>query len=149
MGAATVPGCPLCSCAGGLLLWQDARCRVIRATGDDAAAFPAFYRVVWQAHVAEWSDLAEADQAHCMRVLTALERAMRHHLAPTKVNLAALGNVVPHLHWHVVARYQWDSHFPAPLWAAPQRAHDALRWQALAPALLACDADIASGVFLA
>ena len=134
-----MPGCPLRSGAAAPLLWQDARC----------PAFPAFYRVVWQAHVAEWSDLAEADQAHCMRVLTALERAMRRHLTPTKINLAALGNVVPHLHWHVVARYQWDSHFPAPLWAAPQRAHDALRWQALAPALLACDADIASGVFLA
>jgi diadenosine tetraphosphate (Ap4A) HIT family hydrolase len=28
---------------------------------------------------------------------------------------------VPHLHWHVVARFQWDSHFPAPIWAQPQR----------------------------
>lgn len=143
------PGCPLCSGPGGLLLWQDDRCRVIRATGDDVAAFPAFYRVVWQAHVAEWSDLAATDQAHCMRVLTAVERALRQHLAPTKINLAALGNVVPHLHWHVVARYDWDSRFPAPLWAAALRPDDAQRWQALVPALQACDADIASGVFLA
>jgi diadenosine tetraphosphate (Ap4A) HIT family hydrolase len=46
---------------------------------------------------------------------------LRDTLAPTKVNLATLGNVVPHLHWHVIARFDWDSHFPAPVWAAPQR----------------------------
>jgi diadenosine tetraphosphate (Ap4A) HIT family hydrolase len=111
--------------------------------------FPAIYRVVWQAHVAEWSDLNEAEQLHCMRIVSAVERAMRQHLAPTKINLAALGNVVPHLHWHVVARYLWDSRFPAPLWAPAQRADEPQRLQALGPALLACDADIASGVFLA
>jgi diadenosine tetraphosphate (Ap4A) HIT family hydrolase len=35
--------------------------------------------------------------------------------------LAALGNVVPHLHWHVIARFDWDSHFPAPIWGTAQR----------------------------
>jgi diadenosine tetraphosphate (Ap4A) HIT family hydrolase len=141
--------CPLCSAPGGQLLWQDDRCRVIRAPQEEMPGFPAFYRVVWQAHVAEWSDLGAADQLHCMQVVNGVERAMRRHLAPTKVNLAALGNVVPHLHWHVVARYAWDSHFPAPVWAPAQRAPDPQRLQALAPALLACDAAIASGVFLA
>jgi diadenosine tetraphosphate (Ap4A) HIT family hydrolase len=42
-------------------------------------------------------------------------------LQPAKVNLAALGNVVPHLHWHVVARFAWDSHFPQPIWGLAQR----------------------------
>jgi diadenosine tetraphosphate (Ap4A) HIT family hydrolase len=40
---------------------------------------------------------------------------------PDKVNLASLGNVVPHLHWHVVPRWTDDSHYPAPIWSAAAR----------------------------
>jgi diadenosine tetraphosphate (Ap4A) HIT family hydrolase len=94
------------------------RLRVIRAEDGD---FPAFYRVVWQDHVAEWSDLPAADQALLMAVVTAVERTLRAQLRPTKVNLASLGNVVPHLHWHVIARFDWDSRFPQPVWAPVQR----------------------------
>jgi diadenosine tetraphosphate (Ap4A) HIT family hydrolase len=56
-----------------------------------------------------------------MDAVTEIERVLRSLLAPTKVNLAALGNVVPHLHWHVIARFSDDSHFPAPIWAAARR----------------------------
>ena len=110
--------CPLCAADGGTPVWRGTRVRVIRA---DEAGFPAFYRVVWNGHVAEFSDLPAADRVHCMEAVTAVEQALREHLAPTKVNLAALGNMVPHLHWHVIARFAWDSHFPAPVWAAAQR----------------------------
>jgi diadenosine tetraphosphate (Ap4A) HIT family hydrolase len=41
---------------------------------------------------------------------------------PDKINLASLGNVVPHLHWHVIPRWRDDSHFPAPIWATAKRA---------------------------
>jgi len=112
------PDCELCREAGGTLVFQAARWRVIRAQD---ASFPAFYRVVWRAHVAEWSDLSLAGQAGLMGVVGAVERVLRDALAPTKINLASLGNVVPHLHWHVIARFDWDSHFPAPVWAAPAR----------------------------
>lgn len=110
--------CPLCSEDGGTLVWRGERLRVIRA---QEAGFPAFYRVVWNAHVAEFSDLTPAERAHCMEVVTVVEQALRKHLSPTKINIAALGNMVPHLHWHVIARFDWDSHFPAPVWAAAQR----------------------------
>ena len=50
-----------------------------------------------------------------------VERVLRDKLAPTKVNLAALGNMVPHLHWHVIARFDWDSHFPQSVWGVKQR----------------------------
>ena len=112
------PGCPLCEAEGGVLVWRGERLRVIRA---DEAGFPAFYRVVWNAHVAEFSDLDLSDRQHCMDVVAQVEQALRQHLKPTKINLAALGNMVPHLHWHVIARFDWDSHFPAPVWAAAQR----------------------------
>ena len=110
--------CPLCVGDGGELVWRGERLRVIRA---NEAGFPAFYRVVWNAHVAEFSDLSAAERAQCMDVVVAVEQALREHLSPTKVNIAALGNMVPHLHWHVIARFDWDSHFPAPVWAAAQR----------------------------
>jgi diadenosine tetraphosphate (Ap4A) HIT family hydrolase len=115
----SLPACELCREAGGVLVFQARQWRVIRA---EDAAFPAFYRVVWRAHVAEWTDLSLVDQGALMGAVGAVERVLRDALAPTKINLASLGNVVPHLHWHVIARFDWDSHFPAPVWAAPARA---------------------------
>ena len=113
-----VPDCPLCAKDGGTLVWHGETLRVIRA---DEPGFPAFYRVVWNAHVAEFSDLSAAERAHCMDVVVQVEQALRQHLQPTKINLATLGNMVAHLHWHVIARFGWDSHFPAPVWAAAVR----------------------------
>ena len=100
------------------MVWQGTHLRVIRA---DEAGFPAFYRVVWQGHVAEFSDLSPTERQHCMDAVVVVESALREFLQPTKINLAALGNVVPHLHWHVIARFEGDSHFPAPVWAAAVR----------------------------
>jgi diadenosine tetraphosphate (Ap4A) HIT family hydrolase len=113
--------CELCATPGGDILWQDGLCRVVRVRGADGDAFAGFCRVVWKAHVAEMSDLDAADRRHLMNVVFAVEAALRARLAPDKINLASLGNVVPHLHWHVIPRWRDDSHFPAPIWAAAQR----------------------------
>jgi diadenosine tetraphosphate (Ap4A) HIT family hydrolase len=111
-------GCELCEQDGGQLVLRTPRLRVIRALDAD---HPAFYRVIWNDHVAEWTDLAAPDRAHMMAVVEAVERSLREHLRPTKVNLATLGNVVPHLHWHVIARFDWDARWPAPVWAPAAR----------------------------
>ena len=87
----------------------------------DDAAFPAFYRVVCNHHVAEFSDLLTPERQRCMELVCAVERVLVERLKPTKVNLASLGNVVPHLHWHVIARFEADSHFPQPIWGVAQR----------------------------
>src|ERR1035437_100478 len=113
--------CALCTGLGGTLVFQGEKFRVIRA---DEAGFPAFYRVVWTTHVAEFSDLSSPDRALCMAAVCEVEQALRVHLQPTKINLAALGNVVPHLHWHVIARFDWDTHFPVPVWGAARRPLD-------------------------
>ncbi len=131
--------CPLCAEDGGLLVWRGERLRVIRAR---EAGFPAFYRVVWNAHVAEFSDLSPAERMHCMDAVVLVEQALREHLAPTKINVAALGNMVPHLHWHVIARFDWDSHFPSPVWASAQRPSPALQENAVHDRLPALDADL-------
>jgi len=136
-----VPACPLCETDGGVPVWAGARFRVIRA---EEPGFPAFYRVVWTDHVAEFSDLSTADRALCMEAVALVERVLRSELRPDKINLAALGNMVPHLHWHVVARFEDDSHFPAPLWAAPVRERDTAHEAALARRLPAVDAALAA-----
>ena len=133
--------CPLCAEDGGALVWRGERLRVIRA---QEAGFPAFYRVVWNAHVAEFSDLAATDRVHCMEAVTMVEQALRQHLSPTKVNIAALGNMVPHLHWHVIARFDWDSHFPAPVWATAQRPSPAEQEAAVRTLLPALEAQLQS-----
>jgi len=133
-----VAGCPLCDGPAGVLVASTSRLRVIRSE-EDAARFPAFYRVVWTEHVPEFSDLSPADRQHCMEAVVLVEQALRQHLRPHKVNLAALGNAVPHLHWHVIARYPWDSHFPAPVWAVAQREAPADAVQALVDGLPALE----------
>ena len=116
--------CVLCQEPGGQPIWQGEKLRLIRA---DEAGFPAFYRIVWNTHVAEFSDLSAAQRQHCMEAVALVEQVLRQQLQPTKINLATLGNVVPHLHWHIIARYDWDSHFPAPVWASAQRPRDSAR----------------------
>ncbi|WP_374326227.1 HIT family protein [Azonexus sp.] len=110
--------CVLCSEPGGRLLWQSAHCRVVRV---DEPALPGFCRVIWNHHVAEMTDLDVASRQLLMRVVFAVEAAVRQCFSPDKVNLASFGNVVPHLHWHVIPRWRDDRHFPEPIWGRQQR----------------------------
>ncbi len=110
--------CPLCDTPGGTLLWRDDFCRVVRADEPD---YPGFLRVILNAHVKEMSDLPPGDQQALMHVVFATEAALREVMTPDKVNLASLGNVVPHLHWHVIPRFADDPHFPNPVWGVKQR----------------------------
>lgn len=110
--------CPLCREAGGTLLVERENFRIIRAAEPD---YPGFCRVIWNPHVAEMSTLASAQQHDIMHAVFAVERALLALFSPDKINLASLGNVVSHVHWHVIARRRDDRHFPQPVWAAPAR----------------------------
>jgi diadenosine tetraphosphate (Ap4A) HIT family hydrolase len=132
--------CPLCEGAGGALVFEAAKYRVIRA---EEPGFPAFYRVVWNEHVPEFSQLSAADRQLCMDAVVHVEECLRAHLAPDKVNLAALGNAVPHLHWHVIARFAWDSHFPGSVWAAQQREAPADRLAEVVRKITTLESDLA------
>ncbi len=125
----TNEACPLCESDGGLLVFRNEDLRIIQAS---EAGFPAFYRVVWNRHVAEFSDLSPTERQVCMHAVAKVEQVLRSELQPTKINLAALGNMVPHLHWHVIARFDWDSHFPAPVWDESQRPVDEEKTAAIA-----------------
>lgn len=110
--------CELCATDGGEILWRDTRLRVVAV---DDAHYGGYCRVIWQAHAAEMSDLAQADRAYCMRAVFAVETALRELLQPLKINLASLGNFTPHVHWHVIPRFHGDAHFPQAIWAERQR----------------------------
>lgn len=124
--------CELCAIPGGTVLWQDTRCRVVHVEEPD---YPGFCRVIWNAHIREMSDLSAADREHCMRIVFAVERVLRAAMHPDKINLASLGNMVAHLHWHVIPRFADDPHFPQPVWGGRQRPGIATRRGADAAAL--------------
>lgn len=133
--SAALPGCDLCEGTGGEVLFRNACLRVVLV---DDAQFPGFCRVVWNAHAREMTDLVPADRSLLMQAVMKVESAVRDVMVPAKINLASLGNVVPHLHWHVIPRYLNDTHFPSPVWASPQREADAAalaQRQAMLPAL--------------
>ncbi len=137
--------CPLCERRGepSPPVVETECARVIRVT--DVPGFPAFYRVVWSEHIKEMSDLTPSQRGICMEVVTLVEKVLRQ-LSPHKINLASLGNMVPHLHWHVIARFDWDSRFPDAIWAGAHRPDDAQRLAALAARLPALDAQVARAV---
>lgn len=135
-----LPGCTLCEEPGGVLIWRGPLFRIVRA---DEPGFPAFYRVVWQDHVPEFSDLSSPDRMACMEAVAQVESVLREQLRPDKINLASLGNAVPHLHWHVIARFEDDSHFPGPVWAAPRRDRDVAHEAAIRRRLPAVDMALA------
>ncbi len=111
--------CAICSDAPGHhWLWRDDRLRVIDARDPD---HPAFLRVIWNAHVREMTDLNDADRQHLMDVLWQVERCVREIAQPEKINLGSLGNMVPHLHWHAIARWPDDAHFPGSVWSTKLR----------------------------
>lgn len=133
--------CLLCRGDAGQVIWRGADFRLIRA---DEALVPAFYRVVWAAHVAEFTELHALQRLSCIDAVALTEQILRRQLQPDKINLASLGNVVPHLHWRVIARWRWDAFWPQSVWSAAQRPADEARLRVLQARLTAVDAALAT-----
>jgi diadenosine tetraphosphate (Ap4A) HIT family hydrolase len=116
--AADALDCPLCRDAGGTVILRNDLLRVVLV---DDADYPGFCRVILNAHAREMTDLAPGEIARMMSAVFAVEDAQRAVLAPLKINLASFGNLVPHVHWHVIPRFADDAHFPQPVWGTRQR----------------------------
>ncbi|MEZ0287912.1 MAG: HIT family protein [Methylophilus sp.] len=114
--------CALCEPASQDLLWQDDFCRVVLLNDVD---YPAYCRVELLAHIKEMTDLPPADRARTMKVVFAVEAALREIIQPDKINLASLGNKTPHMHWHVIPRFESDKHFPNSHWGEAVRDSEA------------------------
>lgn len=69
----------------------------------------------------ELSDCDPDTQAAILKAMLIVEETMRFYYNPKKINIAMFGNYVPHLHIHVMARFEEDSHFPESMWGIKQR----------------------------
>ena len=114
----TAASCVLCLQPGGEVVWDDGFARVV-LVGD--ADHPGFCRVILNTHEKEMTGLQDAQRARLMEVVFVVEQTLRELLAPDKINLASLGNVVPHLHWHVIPRFADDPQFPNSVWSTRVR----------------------------
>ena len=102
----------------GQLIWRGDDCRVIMVNDSDLSGF---CRVIWNHHIVEMSDLSYGERDHLMGLVFVVEEAVRHIMRPTKVNLAALGNMTPHIHWHVIPRFTDDAYYPGSIWSTRTR----------------------------
>jgi diadenosine tetraphosphate (Ap4A) HIT family hydrolase len=110
--------CEFCSAPGGPVLWQNEVCRVVKVDEPD---YPGFCRVILNRHAREMTDLGGEERDALMRVVYEVEAAIRECMGADKMNLASLGNMTPHVHWHVVPRFRDDRHYPTPIWSVPKR----------------------------
>tara|TARA_B110000093_G_C12742449_1_gene314983 strand:- start:29 stop:454 length:426 start_codon:yes stop_codon:yes gene_type:complete len=136
--------CRLCREEGGALVWSGADCRIVQVSDT---SLPGFCRVIWHHHIAEMSALNHAQRNLLMRVVVGVEEIVASAMKPLKINLASLGNQVPHLHWHIIPRYEDDPYFPDSIWSEKHRDTNkvvALKRQAMAellPSLIREQAD--------
>ena len=105
--------CTLCSPESENVIFKNDLFRVILV---DDKFYPGFIRLILNQHVKEMSDLSSKESSSIFTALITLEKQLRLVFNPDKINLASLGNIVPHLHWHIIPRYVNDRHFPNPIW---------------------------------
>ncbi|WVN42371.1 HIT family protein [beta proteobacterium MWH-UniP1] len=116
------PDCSLCTTDGDRLIWRGAFWRVVSV---DDPNYPGYLRLIVNRHVAEFSELAAPEQQQLFKLLVAIETRMRELINPDKINIASLGNQVPHQHWHIIPRWKDDPCFPNSIWTAPTNASPA------------------------
>jgi diadenosine tetraphosphate (Ap4A) HIT family hydrolase len=108
----------LCIEDGGICLVRTKQYRIVAPREPE---FLGLIRVIWNEHVVEMTDLEILPRNDFMRAVYFVEESVRQMMNPDKINLASLGNVVPHLHWHIIPRWLDDSYFPLPIWGQRQR----------------------------
>jgi len=105
----------------GVALGDLALCRVLV---NNDANYPWLILVPRRADLVELIDLSDSEQAQLMAEITRVARALREVTACHKLNVAALGNAVPQLHVHVIARFHHDAAWANPVWnVVPRRAY--------------------------
>ena len=131
--------CPLCTNRARSEIWRNGNCYLIDAENP---RFPCYLRIASCRHVPEMSSLTPEERTQLWDIINVVEEEIIKTQHPHKVNLAQFGNMVPHLHWHIIARWQDDTHFPECPWGPAQRnvpeaiqSERRLRTEALKPVL--------------
>ena len=110
--------CDLCSDPIYPVIWKNNKFRLVEI---DDPSYSAYYRVEHIQHVKEMTDLEEKDRMELMQVVFTVESAIRTCYKPDKINLASLGNLTPHIHWHIIPRFKNDNHYPGSIWSKQKK----------------------------
>ncbi|MDD2265988.1 HIT domain-containing protein [Sulfuricurvum sp.] len=78
-------------------------------------------KVFTHTHHKEFSECTREEKESIWESLDIIERKMLAYFKPDKINIASFGNMLPRVHWHIMARYANDSYFPEPMWGVKQR----------------------------
>ena len=69
----------------------------------------------------EFSECTPDEKNAIWQALDVIEKLMLEYYRPEKINIASFGNMLPHVHWQIMARFPNDSYFPEPMWGSRQR----------------------------
>ncbi len=78
-------------------------------------------KVFTQRKVKEFSECTLAEKTEIFRIIDITEKLMLGYFNADKINIASFGNMLPNVHWHIMARFEADSYFPEPMWGKKQR----------------------------
>jgi diadenosine tetraphosphate (Ap4A) HIT family hydrolase len=71
--------------------------------------------------IKEFSECTIEEKLEIFRIIDIVEKQMITYFKADKINIASFGNMLPHVHWHIMARFEQDSYFPEPMWGQRQR----------------------------
>jgi len=69
----------------------------------------------------EFSECSRTEKEAIWNALDVIEKEMLEYFKPAKINIASFGNMLPRVHWHIMARFENDEYFPEPVWGIKQR----------------------------
>lgn len=81
-------------------------------------------KVFTKRKIKEFSECTLEEKTEIFRIIDIIEKRMLDYFKADKINIASFGNMLPHVHWHVMARFKSDSFFPEPMWGQKQRESD-------------------------
>ena len=79
--------------------------------------FPGYTLLFTRTHATELFHLDRGVRAALMEEVSAVAQALYTTFTPNKINYELLGNMVPHIHWHIVPRFSSEPLWPRPIWA--------------------------------
>jgi len=110
--------CGLCKVPTLPILWSGHNFRIVLVTDQN---IKGYLRLELLEHVSEIHQLSESIRQQMYILLHIIEISLVNIFHPDKINIASLGNMTPHVHWHIVSRYKQDNFFPDSIWSKPAR----------------------------
>ena len=111
--------CPMCSKWGAEPELRIAELEHSYVTLNRDQFFPGYCFVFAKHHVTELFHLEQPVRSGIMEEVNRVAAALHALFTPTKINYELLGNMVPHMHWHLVPRLTSDPLWPRPIWSEP------------------------------